>query len=155
MDSREWKEFIVGDLFLVEKGKTLTKENQISGNLPFITATTFNNGVGNNISNEIKTWVNAITVASNGEPGISFYHPYEFSASGDVCVLSNNNLNKHTGVFLCTCIERLKANYSYGKKLGKERLSNEKIWLPVKNSEPDYEFMERYINTLNFSEILR
>ena len=153
----EWSEFIVEDLFVVEKGNSLSKENQILGNIPFITATTFNNGIGNHISNDIKKFNNAISVASNGEPGVSFYHSYEFSASGDVAVLKlkNRELNKYIGIFICTVIEKLKSKYGYGKKLGKERLQNEKIWLPTKNGEPDYEFMERYIKSLNFSEILK
>ena len=157
LDESEWSEFIVEDLFVVEKGNSLSKENQILGNIPFITATTFNNGIGNHISNDIKKFNNAISVASNGEPGVSFYHSYEFSASGDVAVLKlkNRELNKYIGIFICTVIEKLKSKYGYGKKLGKERLQNEKIWLPTKNGEPDYEFMERYIKSLNFSEILK
>ena len=155
-NSFKWKEFVVGDLFIVEKGQTLTKESQVFGNLPFITASSSNNGVTSYIGNVIKTWENKITVCYDGEPGISFYHPYEFSANDRMCVLSLKNkiLNLNLGVFFCTCLEKLKEKYSYGKKLGKERLTNEKIQLPVnKSGDLDFEAMEEYMILLD-SEII-
>lgn len=157
LDESEWSEFVVEDLFIVEKGKQLTKETIISGDIPYITCANTNNGVGNYVSNEMKLYQNALTIAESGEPGVCFYHDYIFCAGGNTNVLKlkNKELNKYLGVFLATVFEKLKPKYSYGKTLGQTRLKTEKIWLPVKNGEVDYDFMERYIRSLNFSEILR
>ncbi len=157
LDSVEWDEFIVEDLFIVEKGKQLTKETIISGEIPYITCANTNNGVGNYVSNEMKLYRDALTIAESGEPGVCFYHDYIFCAGGNTNVLKlkSGELNKFLGVFLATVFEKLKPKYSYGKTLGQTRLKVEKIHLPVKNSEPDYEFMERYIKSLNFSECIK
>lgn len=156
LEESKWKEFVIEEVFDVDKGISLSKEEQLIGELPFISASSFNNGVTNYIKNDIKTWENNITVASNGAPGVAFYHPYKFSASGDICVLKANvTLTPHIGTFLCICLEKLKAKYSYGKKLGKDRLLKEKIWLPIDEyGSINYDFMEKYIKSLAFSEIL-
>jgi hypothetical protein len=159
LDSVKWKEFVVGDLFEVERGnKVLNKDDYILGDIPFITTTTKNNGINGYISNEeVKTHENKITVALDGEPGISFYHSYKFKVSHIMGVLGlkENILTPNIGIFLCSCLEKLRPKYSYGKKLGVERFKKEKIWLPTDEyGSPDYEFMEKYIRSLAFSEIL-
>jgi type I restriction enzyme M protein len=156
LDSVEWGEFVVGDLFNFTSNKQLEKRNYIEGNMPFITATTFNNGISTYIGNEMNVVNNAITITIDGECGITFYHDYNFipGSSTVALTLKDRQFNKHIAIFMCTCLEKLKTKYSYGLKLQKSRLKVEKIHLPVKNGEPDYEFMERYIKSLNFSEIL-
>ena len=152
LDSVAWDEFVVGDIFNIVRGKTLTKTNIVEGELPFVTASSLNNGISSYIGNEMKVWNNAITVCSNGEPGVSFYHNYDFTASGDVCVLTNKNLNDKVGVFLCACLEKLKPNYSYGKKLGIARLKEEIIHLPITDEgEINFKFMEEYIQSISIS----
>lgn len=150
-DKFKWRLFVVGDLFDIEKGQRLTKNDILVGNIPFITATTYNNGVNNRISNDLKTWKNAITVCYDGEPGISFYHPYLFSASDSICILilKGKTLNPNIGLFLCTCLEKLKLKYGYGKKLNKERLTKETIWLPVIEENINYEGMEKYMEEIH------
>lgn len=153
----KWKEFIVEDLFTVEKGQRLTKNDVIKGEIPYASATSYDNGIAHYIDNELKTWKNALTCVTYGEPGISFFHDYIFSASDSVCVLTlkDKELTKFEGIFISTCLEKLKPKYSYGKGLNLTRLRKETIWLPVKDGKPDWEFMEAYIKSLNFSEILK
>ena len=156
LDSVAWDEFVVGDIFNIVRGKTLTKTNIVEGELPFVTASSLNNGISSYIGNEMKVWNNAITVCSNGEPGVSFYHNYDFTASGDVCVLTNKNLNDKVGVFLCACLEKLKPNYSYGKKLGIARLKKEIIHLPITDEgEINFKFMEEFMQSVSFYDIIK
>lgn len=83
---------------------------------------------------------------------ITFYHDYDCIPSSRVIgmKLKDRDMNKWMGIFLCTCIEKLKPKYSYGKSLSPTRLKTEKIWLPTKNGEPDYDFMEKYIKSLTY-----
>ena len=106
----------------------------------------------------MKLWNKALTIAETGEPGVCFYHDYNFCAGGNTNVLKLKvgELNKYLGLFLSVCLEKLKSKYSYGKTLGTNRLAKEKIWLPVDiDGNPDYDFMENYIKSLAFSEILK
>lgn len=161
-DNFVWKEFIVGDLFDIQTGKNIPNDKITNGAIPVVKATTFNNGV-DGLSDYIENqpiFENKITVASHGAPGYSYYHDYIFMTSNNVLILSpvGFELNKYIGVFICTCIEKLKTKYSYGKVLGKERLQNEKIWLPVdENNLPNYQFMEDYIKSLvqiNYNDLI-
>ena len=45
----EWKEYRLGDLFEIKKGKRLTSEDQTEGTTPYIGAIDSNNGVSNYI----------------------------------------------------------------------------------------------------------
>ena len=61
-------------------------------------------------------------------------------------------MTPNLGVFLCTCLEKLKGKYSYGKLLNKERLTNEKIQLPVnKSGDLDFEAMEEFMQSVSSS----
>lgn len=39
LNTSDWKEFLLSDIFDIRKGKRLTKENQTMGDTPFIGAT--------------------------------------------------------------------------------------------------------------------
>jgi hypothetical protein len=40
-----WKDFKITDIFVIEKGERLTEVNRISGEIPLITASAYNNGI--------------------------------------------------------------------------------------------------------------
>ena len=51
LDSVEWKEFKFTDIFTkIQRGKRLTKGDQIEGGIPYVSSTSINNGVDNFIS---------------------------------------------------------------------------------------------------------
>ena len=43
LQDREWKEFRICDIFIINAGKRLTKADMISGDKPFVGATDSNN----------------------------------------------------------------------------------------------------------------
>jgi len=49
-----WKEFCLGDIFDIKKGKRLTSDDQTDGETPYIGAIDSNNGVANYIGQEIQ-----------------------------------------------------------------------------------------------------
>ena len=49
LNVESWKEFLLGDLFEIKKGKRLTSEDQTEGTTPYIGAIDSNNGVANKI----------------------------------------------------------------------------------------------------------
>jgi hypothetical protein len=155
VDNIEWKEFTIKELFIIDSGSGPTKGNIIDGGTPYVSHSNLKNGVIEYIDIKgYKTFTNALTINKFGE---SFYHSYEFGVYSGVLVLKlkEKELNDSVGLFLSVSLSKLSPKYSYSKVLGKEILQNERIWLPInENSEPDYEFMVRYIKSLNFSEIL-
>ena len=156
LNKKEWKEFFLIDLFpTIQRGKRLTKNNQITGNTPYISSTSLNNGVNNYISNdkEVRLFSNCLTIANSGSVGASFYHSFEFVASDHVTHLKNTNMNKYIYLFIATLTSRLSEKYNFNREINDKRISNEKIMLPINNkNKPDYKYMEQYMINLMISK---
>lgn len=155
----EWKQFKYTDLFEMTRGQggKASDAKQNPGKNPYIGASAENNGVTFWTSLEPTEVEGAITVSNNGSVGSAFYQDKPFLASSDVSVLrlKERTLTKQIGLFIITIIEQEKAKYNYGRKWGLSRMKESFISLPVTpEGQPDYDLMERYINSLPYSDCL-
>lgn len=159
--NKEWGEFYIKDLFNVLSGKRLTKDNMIEGKIPFIGATSFNNGITNYVSNKNESLdCNVLGVNYNGSVVENFYHPYPCIFSDDVkrFHLKEYEDNKHVLLFFKSIILQQKVKYMYGYKFNSKRMNEQVILVPINElNKPDYEYMEQYminteINKLNAYE---
>lgn len=150
----QWKEYQLGDLFDIQKGKRLTKADMIEGNDNFLGAIDNNNGVRQKIKADYLWSPNCITVNYNGSVGEAFYQSEPFWASDDVNVLYPKGweLNKHIGMFIATIIKAERPKYNYGRKWTKSIMEKSTIKLPTKNGKPDFDYMEKYIKSLPYSD---
>lgn len=148
MKNREWKSFFLNEIFTtIQRGKRLTKNKQIPGNIPYISSTMTNNGTDGFIGNEtgVRFFQDCLTIANSGSVGSVFYHDYRFIASDHVTVLINPKLSKFHYLFLGTCLKMVKEKYSFNREISDKRIKNERITLPVKDDNtPDWDFMEKY-----------
>jgi len=157
LNTNNWVWFKYDKIFNIKKGKRLTKENMIEGDINFIGASKYSNGLTAKISNnEHIHSANTITLSYNGSIGEAFYQTEPFWATDDVNVLYPKfKLNPYIAMFLCTILPIEKYRFGFGRKWDKEMMAQSKIKLPVtKNNEPDWQFMENYIKTLNYSKQL-
>lgn len=84
---------------------------------------------------------NSITIHSEWNKFlISFYHDGEYCADGKIVKLENKNLNLSIGLFITTILNKTP---SIDYRLS--TLANIEISLPEKNGEPDWEYMQNYI----------
>lgn len=148
----------IKQLFNIKKGKRLTKENMISGDVNFIGATSLNNGITAKIANN--TYLhpsNTITVNYNGSVGQSFYQTEPFWASDDVNVLyPKYPMNESLALYFIAPIMKKGLGYGYAFKWTKEKMAEDSISLPVTaDGSIDYEFMENYINAIKKQTIAR
>ena len=152
LNAKKWEDFYLVDLFPeIQRGKRLTKENQITGEIPYISSTVLNNGIDNFISNNsnIRMFSNCLSVANSGSVGSSFYHPYEFIASDHITHLKNENMNVYVYLFIATLIKRFSEKYNFNREINDKRISREKITLPVDDEgKPDYEYMKQYVSRI-------
>ena len=151
LDIGNWKEFRVGDLFDVKKGKRLTAEDQEDGPNLYIGAIDSNNGVANHIAQAPIHKGNTISLSYNGSVGEAFYQPDPYWATDDVNALYPKypDFNEHHGLFVATVLRQEKYRFSYGRKWTLENMESAIIRLPAdSNGEPDWAFMEEYIKSL-------
>ena len=152
----EWKEFFVDEISEIISGRDIYETERVKGNVPYITSTANNNGIGYLVGNNNLTLEsNCVSVNRNGSVGYAFYHQYPALFSNDCRKLRLNNPSKYVGIFISQQITRQKEKYGYGYKMGTARLKRQKIILPIdSNKQPDYEYMEQYIKKIEYQKLM-
>ena len=152
LNDKGWSEFFLTEIFpTIQRGKRLTKANQIKGRQPYISSTAANNCVDNYISNStgVRLFGDCLTIANSGSVGSSFYQPFEFIASDHVTHLKNNNLTKPAYLFIAAQTNRLSGKYNFSREINDKRVSREKILLPIdEEKKPDWIYIERYSKSI-------
>lgn len=153
IEVKKWKAFKLNDLFILKKGKRLTKANMTEGNVPFIGSIDSNNGYREFIGQKPIHSGNTITVNYNGSVAEAFYQPNPFWASDDVNVLYPKfEMNQYNALFIVSLIKMEKYRFNYGRKWHMIRMAKSEIKLPVdKDDKPDFDYMEDYIKSLPYS----
>ncbi len=120
---------------MVKSGDYHTISDLDPGNIPLISCADFNNGVVGNFSfPDNKIYRNSITVAYNGLPLTSKYHPYDFGTKDDVAILIPRiSMQDKTMFYVAALLNRLRWQYSYSRKCYRDKLRNVVITIPVKN----------------------
>jgi len=154
LNADDWKWFELKEIFDIYTSSDKNYLESKDGSVPYVSSTQFNNGISSYVQSDTVQNENTITVARNGSVGSTFYHSYNYCASpDDVRIFSPKfELNKYMGIFLCVLIEKEKYRFAYGRKFGTKRMKITKIKLPVTtNGKPNWQFMEDYIKSLNYS----
>ncbi len=63
-------------------------------------------------------------------------------------------MNFYVDLFLVTILNLERYRYNYGRKASQTRLKTISIKLPVRNGQPDFEFMMQCIKGLPYSKLL-
>lgn len=173
LNTKEWKEFVLGDLFVIKKGKRLTAADQEDGNNNYVGAIDSNNGIANHIGQEPIHEGNTISLSYNGSVGEAFYQKDPYWATDDVNALYSRyeGFNEAIGLFIATVLRQEKYKFSYGRKWTLENMKTTIIRLPVLFNEdgsifvdptmkycakgyvPDWDWMEAYIKSLNYKPL--
>ena len=153
----EWKEFKVSDVFVKKHTKHYITIPEKQGDIAVVTCQSVNNGIAKYCEVEPETILeNAITVSTNGICFDCFFHDYKFAISRNVEVLFSPFLNFKNALFIIAILKKQQKKYSYGNKPRNNIVWNTKIKLPVDtNGNPDWDFMENYIQNLLKQEILK
>lgn len=145
VDTREWGEFRVGELFAQERGKEKAPKQNEPGDCPLIQETNNNNGFDRMVVPTKVIKGNSITVSINYAQNV-FYQADDFCASVNIAVLRNNHLNRYNSQFVCSVLRNAHQKFDYTSKISKELLNKEMIMLPVdKTGQPDWAYMEEYM----------
>ena len=152
----EWGEFFIGgsngllDITSTKSGIDKNKLNIDVGLIPYITRTDMQNGINMFITDKQNNRYNidegnVITIGLDTQT--VFYQPTAFYTGQNIQVLSNNNLNKYTAMFIIPSIKIQMQKFNWGGNgatLG--RLNRTRLILPINSQgQPNWQFMEDYI----------
>lgn len=148
----DWKAFYFTEVFTeIQRGKRLKKADHKVGDTPYVSSTSFNNGVDGFIGNNsgVRRFEDCLTLANSGSVGCAFYHRYEFIASDHVTQLKREGLDKYAYLFMIPLINRLSEKYSFNREINDERIKREKLLLPVTDAgEIDFQFMSSFMKQI-------
>ncbi|QZE26566.1 restriction endonuclease subunit S [Brevibacterium casei] len=149
----EWPLFRLDHLFVVKKGKRVTKAQRTPGSTRFIGASEKNNGITDMCDLDPMFEAHCLTVPYNGSVGFSFYQDQPFWASDDVQVLiPKDDVTRWALLFVAAIIRVEKTRFSYGYKWNMARMKKTAIRLPADASgQPDWAYMDSVMRGLPFS----
>ena len=163
MDTKNWKEFRVGDLFDVETSPSfdmvniniLNKMND-DYKYEFIIRSKENNGVKGYVEylgiepNE----KNKITISQVGTI-VAQYRTNDYYTSQNVFNLSPKfDLTENKALFFANSLNcMLRKYFGYSDYPTLKSLKNEILLLPAKNDKPDFEYMEEYIEEIKLKYV--
>ena len=151
VDTREWGEFRVGELFDIKRPAARSEKKYCEGEINYVSSGAFNNGVANKLMplpNELLDRGGCITVSPLD--GSSFYQEEDFLGRGgsgaSILILYNSHLNRNNALFICTVIRSSANGFGYTDLLNGENLKSLTIKLPMdKTGQPDWAYMEEYM----------
>lgn len=169
IDTTDWEEFTVGNIFDCATTSPLKIEEAIDGTVPYITRSAENNGCSGYLANTDKLVDgNCITIGAEG--GVAFYQPENFIPGVKVYTLRNKELTKYSYLFMVAILNLSSYIYSYGRARILDKIIEEQVKLPIQRNEdgtpkidcnhkyspngymPDWELMSNYIKSLPYGD---
>jgi len=143
-------------LFTIKSGDFHKGEDLPEGSIPLVSCGGEANGIMRFVDVAAKyTYKNALTVAYNGQPLLTKYHPYEFAAKDDVAVLTPKvKITIPALLFIQMMLNQEVWRYSYGRKCFREKLSKMSILLPLRENKIDQPFMASIITNTDYWSFL-
>lgn len=163
LDVASWREFKVSDLFDVKYGINLELINcecqrdwEDGMTVNFVARTENDNGVVARVGiipGKEPQPAGLLTCAGGGSVLSTFVQRRDFYSGRDLYLLiPKYDMSLYSKLFCCTVIEANKYRFSYGRQANKT-LPNLELKLPVRSDGiPDFCFMERYIQSLPYSD---
>ncbi|MDP2684804.1 MAG: N-6 DNA methylase [bacterium] len=154
LQEKKWEYFEYEEIFgYTSRGKRLIADHREKGDVLYFSASEFNNGWTDSISNPLFIENDAIIYTTFGD---AYYISGKFTASDEISIFKDKNLNIYNGLFISTVMTKNKYKYSFGRKAFKNKWISDRIPLPVeKNKKIDWKFMEEYIKSLPYSGSLQ
>lgn len=157
LDSVQWKEFRLSDLFDIVGTKTTSKLSLAEyghGIYPYVTTRATNNGI-DGFYDYYTEEGNVLTIDS-ATIGHITYQKNAFSASDHVeKLMPVYKMNKYIALFFKTILSKEQYRYGYGRKFSQTRIKETIVNLPITSKKlPNWQFMEDYIKSLPYSKAL-
>lgn len=154
--SKQFAEFRVGDLFDVDNLAYYDIEDVSNGETtPLVSTRVTHNGY-QKFSNENKKIHQGNSITLSAHSAKFFYQPVPFICVSHMYSIKHNKMNTKIGLYLvCAFTKATSSQFNFSQKLTGKKFSSMLVYLPVidatantPNPEPDWEYMENYIKTI-------
>jgi len=145
-----------GGLCFVNKKTALSQNTLEQGNIPYVTTSSFNNGVSGYYDEKPNFKGKCLTVALNGSVGETFFQFDDFITSGDNAVLTlKNGYDPYLLFYIAVMIKNHQWRYNYYRKLNLTKLNKMQIPMPFKNDkEIDLDYIKQIVeSSYGFDEL--
>lgn len=158
---KNWGKFKLGDLFeeMYKSPAYVKAEFEVSKTLEnnmlrFISRTEKNNGCDCYVLQDEDMKIeepNAIIIGDT--TATIFYQEQQFITGDHIVVCRANWINKYTGLFVKTIIEKERYRYNYGRAFKMDLIKSTEILLPKTESDkPDWTLIENYIKSFPYGD---
>ena len=151
IDTKEWKLFIIGDLFPNIVKPVVLHTRQVVESMegvPYVVRTKFDNGIKCRVQP-----VEGVTPSPGGviswgaENATFFYQAEPFLSGRDIYYIDTRMIDPLACMFLVSCLQTIAHKYPYNFGLFPELLKDEKIKLPIgADGTPDWTYMNTYMS---------
>lgn len=154
IDYSNWKDFLIGDLFeSANTGNVLARDiNDGSGNTPFVTSSGVNNGVVAYIDASKYDIIPGHCILIGGKTFTLTYQKDDFVSNDShniVIRLKKKDATQQVYLFILSVIRAsLSKKYEWADAVTKDKLLANFIKLPVHENEPDWDYMQMYIEAV-------
>lgn len=156
----KWGEYTLGDLFEVESYTKRFDANKVTikekGKYPYIVRTSSNNGQKGFIDEDEQYLNESNTIAFGQDTATMFYQEKPYFTGDKIKVLKPkiSGFNKNNAQFFLVAMRKPFELFSWGtSSYNVDVIKGQKLVLPVKDGEIDYDFMESFIAELEAQRI--
>ena len=153
INSKDWGEFIIGEIFEIKRPLPRKISSYEKGKIPYVSSVDVNNGVCGYLTpkeDEMLEKGNCITV--NPLDGTAFYQENDFlgrgGAGSSISILYNKNITKYNALFICTIITNMSKQFGYSDAFTSKNLRLFKLLLPKYKKEPDWDYMDKFMRII-------
>jgi len=150
-----WEQVDVVKLFNVNNTKNILARDIVpgSGETPYLCASAENNSVSSYIdyNEELKDKRNCIFIG--GKTFVVSYQEQDFFSNDShnlaLYLKDENKKSKYNQLFLVTCIQKsLTHKYSWDNSISNSKIQKDKITIPMRDENVDYQLMENVISAI-------
>ena len=158
LSEKEWKDFLLTELFDFVKGDQSDMASLKAGIIPLVSAKKIDNGYKSFVAQTKKLYKgNCLTLNNDGDggAGISYYQPADYLLDTHVTALySKQNLNKYALLYISRCITAQRAKFGNNYSINNKRIKVFRLVLPTnKIGKPDFVYMENFMKALEREKI--
>lgn len=154
-ENQQFEEFNVIDIFNVKNTRNILSRDitENSGEIPYLCASSENNGVSSYISYDEKSLDNGNCVFIGGKTFVVSFQEKDFYSNDShnlvLYLKTETEKSKLNQLYLATCINKsLGHKYSWGNSISNRKIQKDTVSLPVKNEKTDFSKMETLISAI-------